>query len=675
MASILLAFSFILLALREMGRTPHGEDHPRPWQGAVLIASSIIGVLIVVITEALSVFHALRLPYLAAAWLFVAALVSYLEYRHGLLKSGWLRVLDLLRGLGRVEAALLAFFSILAILVLSVAFVSPPNNVDSLQYHMPRVLHWVQNASLDHFATPYDSQDSRPYWAELAILNLRVLWGSDRPANLPQALSLLALAAAAAGISRHLGGNRRTQILSGALAFSIPMALLQATTPKNDVVSAFWVLSTGYFVVLESTEGLAPRERWALFSSVALAMLTKGTGIPFVAALLAWYSLVRVLRSGVRRLIVENAPAVLVVVLVNGGFWYRNTTTYGGPYGSNLPLGLSTTIETPAAALTHRGGMTASNLTADQTRIDPGESPDPDRLSQASMAFGLEEYFARLSRMLAMHFVTPSYEVNQALLRALRMVPAVFPDVYIESLELAAWNHEMTAGNPLHVVLIAGAFGALAFMPRRRKLDPLLMLSITASFGLFLISFAGCIDSVFCMRYQLGFFPLAVPVVAVTLSRVAPRAVAMAALVILAYAAPYVVFNNMRPVVGIPPWPTRIRSVFAEDVNTILFAQSPEIRDEYEYVATRVQGEGCRRVGLVTTRDDLEYTFWRLLGAPDSQVVIEHLRASPQTQRYLDPTFSPCAVICTDCAGLPATLELPLASDFGHVRLYLQTTN
>jgi hypothetical protein len=128
----------------------------------------------------------------------------------------------------------------------------------------------------------------------------------------------------------------------------------------------------------------------------------------------------------------------------------------------------------------------------------------------------------------------------------------------------------------------------------------------------------------------------------------------------------------MRPVVGIPPWPTRIRSVFTENVDTILFAQSLEIRDEYEYVAARVLEEGCRRVGLVTSREDLEYTLWRLLGSPESEVVIEHLRASPGSKKYLDPATSPCAAICTTCGMLPQGFDIPLASDFGHVRLYLQ---
>jgi hypothetical protein len=331
---------------------------------------------------------------------------------------------------------------------------------------------------------------------------------------------------------------------------------------------------------------------------------------------------------------------VLVVLLLNGPFWYRNVATYGGPYGARLPA-----------------------LDEEQALLE---------LPRTSIVETAEFLLGRWVRMLAMHFVTPVHGLNAAIFAAMRRAPALFPEGYVTSLELAAWNHEMTAGNPLHVVLIASALVTLLLTRRLRFPDPVVLLALAAVSGIFFVSFAGCSNSIFCMRFQLSFFYLAAPVVAVVLYRVAPRAVTVAAFLILAYAVPYVLFNNMRPVVGIPPWPTRIKSVFLEDPDKILFAQSPEIRDEYEFVAARVLEADCGQVGLVTSRDSLEYALWRLLGAPESGVRIEHLRASPDTQKYIDPGFSPCAVICTACGGLPPGFDMPLISDFGHIRLYLR---
>ena len=128
--------------------------------------------------------------------------------------------------------------------------------------------------------------------------------------------------------------------------------------------------------------------------------------------------------------------------------------------------------------------------------------------------------------------------------------------------------------------------------------------------------------------------------------------------------------TGMRPVIGMTPWPTRIKNVFRADPSEILLAQSPEIRDEYEEVAVRITGRGCRRVGPSTTRDDLEYTIRHLLGAPKSRVKIRHIRA-PEPRRYAEGSPAPCAVICTACQDMMPQAELAVEVDYGHIRLFL----
>ncbi len=78
----------------------------------------------------------------------------------------------------------------------------------------------------------------------------------------------------------------------------------------------------------------------------------------------------------------------------------------------------------------------------------------------------------------------------------------------------------------------------------------------------------------------------------------------------------------------------------------------------------------CNRVGLYLQAYEFEYPFWWLLNAPQSGIQLQHIHSSPETARYQDPAFAPCAVICTVCGGEQEVAGLPLVSDFGSVQYY-----
>ena len=51
------------------------------------------------------------------------------------------------------EKILLAVIVIVCSVVILIAFVAPPNNWDSMTYHMSRVMHWIEDQSVNHYAT------------------------------------------------------------------------------------------------------------------------------------------------------------------------------------------------------------------------------------------------------------------------------------------------------------------------------------------------------------------------------------------------------------------------------------------------------------------------------------------------------------------------------------------
>jgi len=672
---ILMPLAFALILLLEFGSGEEEQTLPGRWQARFLVAASVFGFLVLLISESLSLVEGIDQPPMVVAWGLVVAGAAIVGQRQGRLSRGWSRLTGLIRTRAGGETGPLLILCGLFAVVLAVALVAPPNNVDSLQYHMVRVEQWAQNGSLRHFPTTYESQNARPYWAELAILNLRLLWGSDQPANLPQALSLLGSAIAASGIVALLGGSSPVQVLGATLVFAVPMALLQATAPKNDVVAGWWLLTFTYFTVLATERRLTPHEGMARTLSLGLAVLTKGTVLPFLAPLLVWHGVSELRQRGALKGLRSMVSVGLIAMALNAPLWIRNIQTYGGPYGS-IPVGLEAESNLPPeASFLASGELLSAGGSAPEGRQGyPSGSRPAASLSLSSLSsVGVVRQGYQILRMIAMHFVSPFRAFNERYFSALELFPEVFPDGYVASLRNAQWNNDMTAGNPVHLVMIAFATAVVIRQVSKRRIIRLGMLTAAAAIGFFLTSFAGCADWVFCMRYQLGFFFLAAPAVALVVGGLGDRWARVATAVFLVYAVPYVLLNNMRPVIGVTPWPTRIGSVFTTPQEVILFAQSPRIRDEYKEVVERIQSSSCRAVGLSTTRYDLEYTLWRLLGAPESGVVLQQVLPSEETRRYMDPSFSPCAVICTFCEGLAHPPNLSLEADYGHIQLYMRT--
>ena len=185
----LAAFALCLAAI--LGEEVQSEP---PWLavgGAFLRAAILWGTFVALSSEILSLFHAITRIGIALSWLAALTSVGWIGWRRGSLQRGLERLRSLPAPGGMGDRALLVGMAVLAGSLLLVAWISPSNNVDSLQYHMSRVVHWAQQRSLAPYATAYVHQLGNPIWAETAILHLRLLWGSDQPANLVQWFAMI----------------------------------------------------------------------------------------------------------------------------------------------------------------------------------------------------------------------------------------------------------------------------------------------------------------------------------------------------------------------------------------------------------------------------------------------------------------------------------------------------
>jgi hypothetical protein len=132
----------------------------------------------------------------------------------------------------------------------------------------------------------------------------------------------------------------------------------------------------------------------------------------------------------------------------------------------------------------------------------------------------------------------------------------------------------------------------------------------------------------------------------------------------------------MRP--GPEPWAipcklgcTRTGSVFFRSREDLLFANWAEFQEPITTIAKTIESSGCQRVGLRLDSRDREYLYWWFLGAPNDQIQIKSISTYPDLEKYLDPYFEPCAVICTTCGYRTEAFGLKLRYNRQFLSLFM----
>ena len=221
---------------------------------------------------------------------------------------------------------------------LVVALIAPPNNLDSMSYHMPRVMHWIQNASVDHYSTMDVRQLSLPAGAEYQVAQLHVLSGNDRFVNLVQWLSFFGCIVGVSLVSRVITKGRRSQIASALFCGTIPMAVMQSSTTQNDLTVAFWIVCGLYFIF--RNERLSIYDCLWVAISAGLAIATKPTAYFFLFPFVV-YLFFRVFRTvvssngikGILAVIVLFACFSMVSLSLSAPSYWRNYQTFGNVLG------------------------------------------------------------------------------------------------------------------------------------------------------------------------------------------------------------------------------------------------------------------------------------------------------------------------------------------------------
>ena len=617
-----------------------GNSEREPsWRVSLVQATILWSAYLVISTEALSLFHAINRLALSIIWsLPVLAGTLWVWLR---LKKRRILRLPVVYHRDTWMGFVLDVILILMVLITSVvAFVSPPNDSEAMVFRMSRVAHWAQNESLDHYATEIDAQNSSAPGAELIQLNLYVLSDSDQAVNMVSWMAFVGSIAAAASLADVLGASLRGRRFAAIFGATLPAAITQATGSMNDIVVAFWVLSAILMLLYYVKKSQKPLILVLSALAAALAVLTKATALIFLLPF-ALYAVVALWkRLGMGRMLLWAVIAFAIMGLINGGNFYRNQMDYGKFWQPQELAGQTNEIRNWRVMISNISRNSALHV---NFPIPGAETRMQENLDELHEKLGLAVDDPRTT--VGGEFFIP--EINTS---------------------------DRTSGNPLHAILFMVSFVAVVGLVLLGKEDP----GILIYSGLIFVSLA-----LFCILLkwqptgsglQLPFFFLFAPVVAFVLDKLEKfQAEAIISVILIAYALPWLLQTQERPII-VHPDRTVNTGVFAGDRTKLYFATHPEDAEPYLAMTDQIKALGIRDVGLNLTDNSEEYPLWALLGAPDSDLRIEWVAASPASQEYLDPDFVPGAIICEQCSveEIEAYRQSYRQETFGDFNLFIK---
>lgn len=642
MLLILPLLTFILVFLDLLGLQSRREGNPAGMRAVILETTAVLGGYMVVFSEGLSLFRWLATPGIAIFWGIALITAGLLGWKKGWITAGVSSLRSIQLKLDGFELTAGAMLAIVLALLFLIAVISPSNNNNSLLYHMSRVMHWAQDRSLAHYPTGYEHQLYNPIFAELSILNARLLWGTDRLANLIQWFSLVIGILGASAMAKLLGAGRGGQWAAAVFMASLPMAILQSTSTQNDLVTAAWLICLLYFIMLARQRNLFVEELITLALALGLGLLTKGTFYPYAVPPLVYLAFLLFRKTGLRKALITLAIIGGTVVVLNLGYWSRNLVTFGTPLGSSEFV--STHADVRPNVGTYLGSL-VSNV------VENFATPSNPLNLNTKIINGMKAAFQRIDPAMA------NFDL------------------------LWAWNQEDYAGDPLHMLLVPVTLVLLFLFRRRLKKDNLPYVLVTSAL---FVALAVVVNYMLSgTRFQIAFFAAWAPLFGVAVGafrwKWLPKA---AALLLLVAALPWVMFNRSRPLIAMrnssDPFTIPCLagctsgSVLNEPPVRVLFANWIDLQGPYSQATQAIRASSCQSVGLQLNSHTMEYPFWWLLDAPQSGIRLESIYTYPELERYVDPAFKPCAIVCTICSNKPRLHGLDLVSDYsGQVQLYM----
>jgi 4-amino-4-deoxy-L-arabinose transferase-like glycosyltransferase len=565
---------------------------------ALLTSGLIISMFIVLVTETLSAFRLINIDAILIAWTALLVLsVLYIYYHRnsiGSFRDLWKPFLYILRQPLVIVMVILLFIS----LIVAVSY--PPNNFDSMTYHMARVAHWEQNQSIAHYRTHIDRQLVYPPFAEWVILHLQIITGGDRFANAVQLFFLILGINLVSLIASELKASRKQQLISGLMACFIPMAVLQSNTTQNDIVVSFYILSFVFFII----RLMKHHDAFGLILagvSLGISWLTKGTAYIFTLFFCLWplISLARDYRLS-KSLLLKRAFSYcvipLIAIAINYAHYSRNTFLTGSAFGDA-------------------------------------------NLGTANARFAVKDL-----TMVAVKNVMNHLPMSGTIIRGVEKIGSHFgvdvsnPDFSMTSILLMVRGlsfHEDLAQNFLHVFL-AGLFllRIIVSAKRRKELSSLYLLYLASILGSIILFCVLLKWQPWSNRLETPVFMLLCVFLGIEVGKLNRKAGLFCTIPVIVYGFVTLSLNSMHFILPIS------RSVFAVGYQRFVFGG-----EDMSKIKAYLDAKHVKNIGIYLGSDSHDYPFYKSFQAgSDGKRKFNHVFVTNASMKYVD-NFVPDVII------------------------------
>ncbi len=334
----LILLAFILLTISFFGSEINNYRNGFLFDLRLSLIKAFIGIAFFsyLTCEILSIFNLFTFHYVLFSWVLVNGIIFYLNKEK--IKLNVFSIFSQKITISKQERNIIYFIFFLIILpLLLLAIFIPPNNWDSMAYHLSRVEHWIQNKNIYPYPTNIVRQVLTSPLSEYMMANFQILSSTDAFSNLVQFGSFIFILFSGTLIFSLLKIGMKGQLFLLLVLLSIPMMLFQATTTQTDLLATFFFLSFILFglLIIQSEDNFKTNFIF-LASSLTQGILTKYHIAIFAAPIILYLLFDIINKKDNKNILFAVLISILTITVILAPLFARNIYFFDSITGKDL---------------------------------------------------------------------------------------------------------------------------------------------------------------------------------------------------------------------------------------------------------------------------------------------------------------------------------------------------